>query len=162
MTKRPTMKQKAQGFLLAEPLEGGRRPPWVAKAAAAKPRARPKREEDALQRTVCDYLKAQPRILFWATPANTYVGPMTGAKLGYLAKQKCMGVKKGIPDLCLLFKNKYGALTFCFAELKIGSNKATEEQQSMMDAANAIGAYSAVVRSIEDLRKLLLLAGYAF
>lgn len=159
---RQTLRQKANAFMLQAPDGCVKKPAWVDKALAAKPRAKPKREEDELQIQLVDWLRTQPRILFWATPANTWVGEMTGAKLGYLAKQKRMGVRAGVPDLTMLFRNRHGAMSLCFAELKRPKRKGgtSDAQDEFLDSANARGAFTSVVRSYEDLRSLLDLAGY--
>ena len=116
--------------------------------------------EADLQLVCCQYLDLHKRILWWATPNSTWVGAMTPQKMGYLAKQKRLGVKKGIPDLSLLFRNKHGALTFCWAELKSDTGRPTEEQSAYMDRCNEIGGFTAVVRSVDDLKSLLETAGY--
>lgn len=137
-------------------------PEWVGRALAAKPRAKPRKLEEALQRQICAWLDLNPRILYWANPGNTWVGAPTGAKLGYLAKQKTLGVKKGVPDLAMLFRNNNGAPTFVFAELKSATGRATPEQQAFMEDCNARGGYTAVVRSLVDLQLLLGAAGFGY
>lgn len=135
--------------------------PFLKKAPRAyKPKQKNKRPEDDLQRVCVQYLNMHPRILYWATPANTWVGKMTGAKLGYLAKQKQLGVKKGVPDICLFFKNKHEEPTFCFLELKSEKGVVSEEQTMMMRKCEERGGFSAVIRSLDDIKSLLELVGY--
>ncbi len=160
--KRPSLQQLQDQFNMYAPKDGLA---WKPKFMDMKPRApriTPNRHDEAdLQVACCQFLNLHPRILYWATPNSTWIGgEMTGAKMGYLAKQKRMGVRKGVPDICLLFRNKNGATTFCFAELKTPKGSVTEEQDAIMDKANGLGAYTAVVRSIEDLQALLNVAGY--
>lgn len=121
---------------------------------------RTKHPEADLQIACVQFLNLHPRILFWATPANTWVGKMTGAKLGYLAKQKRMGVKKGVPDICLFFLNRHNQPTFCFAELKSDKGTASEEQINFMQECHKRGGFSAIIRSLSDMKTLLEVAGY--
>lgn len=122
-----------------------------------KPRQKP---EEALQEMLCQWLDTQPRILYWANNPQIITGKLTGAKIGYLAKLKKRGFKKGIPDICLLFLNRKGVSTFCFAELKSLSGTATEEQTYVMIAAEERGAFTGIVKSLGDLQELLDRAGY--
>lgn len=174
MTKRPTLRDKALAMRAFAPLESkrtglddgpdlpkkvmewrdgprsGYEPPWVAKAASAKPRAKPRREEDLFQIAVCNFLDEHPRIQYWATPNNTYVGAMTGAKMGYLKKQKDMGLKKGALDLNFLFLDKNGERVFGLMELKIKPNKPRPEQLEFKAEAEKRGAKTAVVYGERD------------
>lgn len=119
-----------------------------------------KHPEEDLQIACADYLRSQPRILFWSIPNHLYLGKPTPQKINYMKKQKRMGLLKGASDLMMFFLNREGSPTFCVAELKAGYNKADEAQQAFMDGVNDRGGYSAVVKSIEDLKSLLEKAGY--
>lgn len=175
MTKRPTLRDKALAmrafapFELIGPLTGGvpsklvGEPPWVAKAAAAKPRAKPRKLEQAIQKQICEYLAYKPNILWWHTPNSTYTGPMTGAKMGYHAKMKTLGVKRGVPDITCVFRGKnqgIGDVTVIFAELKAEKGSTTAEQKDWLGRANALGCYAAEVRSLDEFIELLAAAGY--
>lgn len=136
-------------------------PEHIEKSARRKVSTGPRQKpEEQLQKAVCDYLALLPGVLYWHTPSSTYVGLMTGAKMNYLAKQKRLGVKRGVPDLAMMFRNKHGAFTLAFAELKIAPNKPTDEQLAFMDTANALGAFTAACYDLEDLKGLLKAAGY--
>lgn len=136
------------------------RPPWVQEQLGKPARKKPRRLEEQLQRQLCDWLDTQPRILYWANPGNTWIGKPTGAKLGYLARQKMLGVKKGISDLILFFRSKHGNPTICFVELKTEKGRTSIEQENFMEQCNQRGGYSAVARSLEDVISLLDVAGY--
>lgn len=154
--KQQTIKQNAQSFLLQSP--HGFRHAGAEKAASRKssPRGKDrKHEEDALQIAVCQYLDLFPQILYWATPNSTYIGKPTGAKLGYLAKQKRMGVKRGVSDLCLMLPRRGPDAHILFLELKVGKNDLTDEQTQFMQAAQYRGATCAVIRSLEDVKMIL-------
>ena len=161
--KRLTLAQLQAAMNLHKPAEGFAHKPAFMDLTPRKPRAevvKNKHPEEELQIVCCQYLDQMPRILYWATPNSTWVGEMTGAKMGYLAKQKRLGVKRGIPDLSLFFRNRHGQPTFCFAELKSKKGVTSEEQENYMDKCNDRGGYSAVVKSIDDLKNLLELAQY--
>ena len=161
MTKKPSLADIQAAMHLGGPMV--QPPAFMDKTPRAKseintePRKHP---EQDLQIACCKYLDTQPRILYWATPNSLWVGKMTPGKMGYLAKQKRMGLKKGIPDLCLFFRNKHGAPTFCWAELKAQKGVVSDEQTNYMEKCNEMGGFTAVVKSIEDLQNLLNVAGY--
>lgn len=125
-----------------------------------KPR---KNLEEDLQIACCKFLDLHPRILYWSTPNHLYRGAQsnTGAFMGYMAKQKRMGLKKGVSDLLMYFKNAQGMPVLCAAELKAGSNKADDDQENFLRAVSAIGGFSGVVKSLDDLQNLLRQAGYS-
>lgn len=130
--------------------------------AIPKHRAKKRTEEEDLQIWLCEWLDMQPRILYWANPKQVFANKATWQQTSYLKKLQRMGAKKGLPDLCMLFKNKHGVSVFCFAELKrpLGTIKVSDEQSAFLDACCERGGYSAVVRSLEDMKKLLEIAGY--
>lgn len=136
---------------------------WIAKAASAKPRAKPRKLEQALQKEICAYLSTLPSILWWHTPNSTYAGKPTGAKLGYLAKMKTLGVKRGVPDITVILRTKFqlhGDVTVLFAELKADKGSPTAEQKDWISAANALGCHAYVVRSLDDFKEMLRVSGY--
>jgi hypothetical protein len=73
-----------------------------------------------------------------------------------------MGIKKGIPDLSLFFRNCHGHPTFCWAELKSETGRKTEEQEGYLDKCTDRGGYTSTVRSLEDLKRLLERAQYYY
>lgn len=153
---RGTKKQNAQSFLLQSP--HGFRHAGAEKAASRKssPRGKDrKHEEDALQIAVCQLLDCYPQILYWATPNARWVGELDRKKLAYLAKQKRMGVKRGVPDLTMLLPLKLNQVGLIFLELKVGDNKATDEQFTFMERAIVRGATCRVVHSVDEVAKIL-------
>lgn len=135
-------------------------PEWAAKKS--RPRKTYKREEENLQKTLVKFLELHPKILFWHTPNNTYVGEKTYKSLGYLDKLKSMGCRKGVPDLILFFTNKYGNPAMCAAEVKSAKGVLTPEQKDFIKKWEDRGGFAAVVRSIEDMQNLLKIAGYGY
>ena len=117
--------------------------------------------EEDLQIACCKFLDLHPRILYWSTPNHLYGGTGNrGALMGYMAKQKRMGLKKGVSDLLLYFKNAQGLPVLCAAELKAGYNKADDDQEKFLRAVSTIGGFSGVIKSLDDLQCLLRQAGY--
>lgn len=128
-----------------------------------KQREKPRQHlEEDLQIACCKFLDTQPRILYWATPNHLYAGKNnnSGQFMNYMKRQKRMGLKKGVSDLLMFFKNKNGQPVLIAAELKAGYNKADEEQESFLRSVSSIGGFGGVVKSIEDLQGLLKQAGY--
>ena len=155
---RMTAKKKANAILMNAPYHGAM-PEWVLKASRRKSPKPRRHEEENIQITLCEWLDLHPDITYWATPNSTFIGPMTGAKMWYLAKLKRMGVKKGIPDLSLFFRDG-DRLVFCWAELKSEKGVTSKEQKNYMEACEKSGGYSAIVKSLDDLINLLNRAGY--
>lgn len=122
---------------------------------------KPKREESNLQVTCCKLLKMLPSTLYWHTPSSFYRGANSGPGFfGYIARLKAMGWFSGIPDLCIIFRNVHGSVSVCFAELKFGYGTTSDSRDAFLDRANAIGCFTAKVKSLEDLITLLRLAGH--
>lgn len=59
------------------------------------------------------------------------------------ANLKRQGMKPGVSDICLPYAA--GGFNNLYIELKVGSNKATEEQLSFIDTINAIGGRAVIV-----------------
>lgn len=154
--KKITLKELQQAMTYGAPDGGMKNPPsFMNEKPREGYRGPRKHPEDDLQIQCVNYLKLFPNILYWSTPNHIWVGQMTPAKMNYLKKQKAKGLIKGIPDLSLMFRNIHGVFTFVFAELKIGYAKPEEDQQKILDKANSLGAFTGVVRSLEDLQVLL-------
>lgn len=136
------------------------------KVKIVKPRApaktkRNKRPEDLLQMACCDFLDLHPRILYFSIPNHFYLGDGNKyAQAHYINKQKAMGMRPGVSDLCMVFKNKHGASVTCFAELKDTGKKPSDVQAEFMELANERGCFTATVYTIHDLQLLLSVAGY--
>lgn len=109
--------------------------------------------EDQLQRSVinwADIMSARFPLL-----GTLYHVPNGGKRNVLEAKKfKKMGVRAGVPDLCLPVKSRgYGAL---YIELKVGKNKPTEKQKSMIDQLTENGNYVTVCRDFDTVIKTIL------
>lgn len=137
-------------------------PPQKAKVHTEKKRN--KRDEDHLQMICVKYLRALPGTLVFSVPNHLYLGcsASTGARLGYIAKQKAMGMLSGVSDLIVIFRNVHGSTTVCLPELKSGKNTLSENQSAFADLANNLGCYTGVVRSLDDLIAMLKVAGHPY
>jgi len=141
---RPTKRDIAQHILANMP-EGRNIPEWIKKTSERKDRAKPRKLEEQLQIAICDYLETQ-KLLYWSTPNHLFRGRQSneGAFMGYMAQQKRMGLKRGVPDLCVLKNGK-----LLMMELKAPGGKATPEQQDFMIRAVGAGAICAVVNNLD-------------
>lgn len=127
------------------------------------PRAKPNNQpEQVLQIACCKMLAMLPATLYWSTPNHLWLGKGAshGARMGYMAKQKAMGLLPGATDLVIIFRNSHGATAVVLPELKSEHNKPTDNQQAFADTANALGCYTGVVRSLDDLVAMLRAAGH--
>lgn len=115
----------------------------------SKVRRRIERPEEALQRSVVDYLaRALPaRALFWHAHQN----PKSKSDGGRL---KGLGLRAGMPDLMILLDGKLYGL-----ELKAAKGKLSEAQASIADSFTTNGAYWTVARSIEGVEAFLRALG---
>lgn len=126
--------------------------------SSGKPR---NHEEDDLQIAVCRYLDLLPHTLYWATPNHLMRNKSgSGAELGFLAKQKRMGVKRGFPDIGILFRSHKGNPVTCFAELKSATGKLNDQQIAWIKALNIMGHPAKVIRTIDELKDLLRSSGH--
>jgi hypothetical protein len=73
------------------------------------------------------------------------------------AKFKAMGVKRGFPDYFLAYP-KYGAQHYCgiMIEMKVGSNKASEEQLEWLAYLNEAGYKAIVCYGWEEARDCIM------
>ena len=69
------------------------------------------------------------------------------------AKFKAMGVRAGFPDLVLLVPR--GKRPFLAIELKYGRNGQSERQKAYQKALEAVGARYAVVRTVEEFKRII-------
>ena len=100
-----------------------------------------KHPEDDLQRAVCDLLAVYERqglLMSFAVPN----GGKRNAREA--ARMKMMGVRPGVPDLCLLFP---GGRTI-FLELKAPKGKLSPHQADWIKATNAMGYTTLIVRDV--------------
>lgn len=128
---------------------------------SGKPRGTP---EQNLQIECCDYLRTQTQLLFFSCPNHIFMGGADddatyGKQANYMAKQRRMGLTPGVSDLVIIGRNAHGATAICFAELKApGGGRITTTQAAFQDKANGLGCYTAVVRSLDELKTLLFTA----
>lgn len=149
MTRKPTRRQWAQHLSMYGPEDTSSLPSFMTKEPIE--RAKPKRTEDLLQIQLCDWLRLN-NYFFWATPNHFYRGKQEseGKFLGYMARQKRMGLVPGVSDLCIL----RGSQLYC-AEVKAPGKYPADNQKAWMIAAEANGAICGVVRTLEQLQSLL-------
>lgn len=94
-----------------------------------------KGSEENLQKAVARYLD-RLGVLWFHSPNEIRAKPQ------YLKKRKQLGVKSGVPDVCILEPNKdYNGL---FIELKVGYNKTSEAQELFLDKLG-VRAYKTLV-----------------
>lgn len=165
MTKRPTLRDKAQAIQAFSPFEGGKTcaPPWVGLALAAKERipAERKKEEDTFHVALVKELRKLPATILWHTPSTFFImGEDKGPFFHWIGKLKAKGWFGGIPDLVLIFRSINGATTVVFMELKAPKKDLAENQADFCDKANAVGCFTARVRTMDEAWALLRLAGH--
>ncbi len=111
-----------------------------------KPRQKSNREEDRLQEAVLAFLDV-------ALPAHSFYfhipnGEKRDKKTA--AKLKKMGVKAGVPDLCILWGGKT-----VWIELKSSKGRTSQAQQTTIPNMERAGAYVQVCRSVEEVESAL-------
>jgi len=160
MTKKPPLKTLAM-MLQAQAPEGAKLPEWIDRAAARKTGYKKGNPEEDVQKALIGWMKYQPGLFYFSVPNHFYLGGSDSGKVShYIAKQKSLGLTNGVSDLVILFRSKHGQPTAVFAEVKAGSNKASEAQEAFLDRVNSFGFYGGIVKSLEDLKDLLIKAGY--
>lgn len=106
------------------------------------------REEDALQRTVAEWLMVMEtlgRLTFFAVPNNP-----RNAIDGHRLKQ--MGLRAGTPDVVIMARDHIPL----FIELKAPKGRTSFEQIEAMHRLETIGGAMCVVcRSLEDVQKIV-------
>lgn len=121
-------------------------PARPAKALKARPAGPPKISEDNLQISCFEWIelmRPSHPILEWIIHV-----PNGGKRpRGAAGKLKAMGVKPGVLDILLpLPYNGWSGLAI---ELKVGSNKTTEQQDDWLEVLQASGYYTAVCYTLE-------------
>ncbi|MDK6079792.1 VRR-NUC domain-containing protein [Massilia varians] len=121
-------------------------PARPAKAPRARPAGPPKISEDDLQISCFEWIelmRPSHPILEWIIHV-----PNGGKRpRGAAGKLKAMGVKPGVLDILLpLPYNGWSGLAI---ELKVGSNKTTEQQDDWLEVLQASGYYTAVCYTLE-------------
>ena len=104
----------------------------LSQAVTRKPRKKRENPEEVLQKAVKVYLDlAAPRLVWWAVPNG-------GHSKGQNGRNKAMGVRAGVPDLCfLLDSGKMG-----FVELKAEKGRLSDDQIRFRDLLPACVPYA--------------------
>jgi VRR-NUC domain len=117
--------------------------------------------EQDIQIAICDYLRLLTNIVFFHVPNSTYVSDKSGKSLGYLAKQRKLGVTAGVPDLVVMFRDKYDVpRTVCF-EVKAEKGFLSDSQKSIIGRIENTGNRVFVVRSVDEVAEHLISCGYS-
>lgn len=109
-----------------------------------------KRPEQALQKAVATYLDMTlpADAVFWHTPNGGYRTPVEAAAF------KAMGVRPGIPDICILWLGRL----YCI-ELKAPGGSATGNQTSMHARLQSAGASVSICRTLGEVAGMLTVWG---
>lgn len=124
-----------------------------------KPRAAPAkrgREEELLQRSICDYVA-------WTVPGATIAAIPNAAPRTRTGRASNFvpGLRKGAFDLFLILPPREGELNgrVAFIEVKAPSGELSPEQEAFQDVLRKARLPHCVARSIEDLREALAIWG---
>ena len=99
-------------------------------------------KEEDLQKAVARFLDTN-RVLWFHCPNEIKAAPQ------YLKKRKLLGVKSGVPDVCILESNKdYKGL---FIELKVGYNKPSENQIKWLNNLDQRGYKTLISYSLDEV-----------
>lgn len=112
---------------------------------------RGRERESELQKQVFDWLKARG-IFAWRMP----IGPVMRGKPGQAVYSK--SPIKGFPDIAGVLQKRYRGRLFVL-ELKVEKREMTPEQVAWMVDLQAAGAAGALIRSLEDLERVMRLWG---
>ena len=108
----------------------------------AAARKKPRRDEDKLQKAVCQLLRIyehQGHLTWFAIPNGGYRRPAEARIM------KSLGTRAGIPDLCIVA----GGAAY-FLELKTPAGRLTPNQKEKIQVLSNNGAHCAVIRSIDE------------
>lgn len=102
--------------------------------------------EDRLQITVADYLdRCLPDDAVW------FAVPNGGSRnVREAVKLKRMGVKAGVPDLCIIWRRRA-----ILIELKTAKGRVSPEQNHRMEMLTIAGAVVTVCRSLDEVSDFL-------
>ena len=95
-----------------------------------------------------DFQKALARYLDFSDLLWFHVPNEIKAKPQYMAKRKLMGVKSGVPDVCIL--EPRGQFNGLFLELKVGHNKPTKNQNKWRELLKCRGYAAVWTRSLDE------------
>lgn len=125
-----------------------------ARSAANIVRRKAKRPEDTLQRAVCAYLdvlQSQSKLLYFAVP--------NGGKRAKIEAfiMKGLGVKAGVPDLCIVPKTG----PVLFIELKSPDGRVSESQTEWLFKLSEFGCPTTICRNLDEVTDFLAIHGLA-
>jgi hypothetical protein len=107
--------------------------------------------EDSLQILCAEWLKkallrySLPKELFWHVPSE---GKRT---VQFAMRLKAMGLRKGIPDVCLLLPR--GGCHGFFCELKKAGEAPTKDQKELLNSLDRQNYYVIVVNDFETFKQ---------
>lgn len=124
-------------------------PVWVKERKA---RAKPKHVENDLQVQCVKLLRSLPATLAFSVPNHIgYGGKNSGARIGFMARQKAMGLLPGVSDLIVMYIDSYGEPAVLCLELKSEKGSLSESQQNFAALCDKVGADFYIIRSLDDL-----------
>ena len=113
------------------------------------PHRKPVQREQALHRTVADYLRAVlPADAAWTTFPAGGGGAARGGQL------KVIGLIPGWPDIQILYRGRFLGI-----ELKAEKGRVSADQDACMKRIVTAGGTWALCRSIEDVERTLIAFG---
>jgi hypothetical protein len=117
-----------------------------------------RREEWSAQTRFIEELKeyADPACTFWTSLDNKPLSPLSGIY------QKRRGVKSGLPDVLVIFRQKSGSMLIVFVEFKSHRGVASKAQKQVRLEMLPAGAVWYMVRSAAAAMMALSLAGVVF
>ena len=98
-------------------------------------------KEDDFQKSLASYLDSL-NVLWFHSPNEIKAKPQ------YMVKRREMGVKSGVPDVCILEPNRY--YHGLFIELKVGYNKTSDNQKKWVQDLNERGYKTCVSYSLDE------------
>lgn len=165
MNRKLTRREAAQSILAQAPDREAmlERMPWL--AVANKPqraKAKPKQDEAILQIACVKLLRSLPGTMVWSCPNHLYLGAKGGygQKMGYMARQKAMGLMPGASDLIVIFQSVHEVLTVVLPELKVPGNNLSDSQVEFARQSSSLGCCSCVIYSVDELVAVLRDAGH--
>lgn len=102
--------------------------------------------EQEMQKAVARFLDVSlpPQTVFFHIPNGGKRNP------GEAAKFKAMGVRAGVPDICIIHRGRS-----IFIELKTADGKVSKTQTEMMATLTLAGAVCTVCRSVDEVEEFL-------
>jgi len=107
------------------------------------PRLSIKVSEDDIHKSIVEYLRLRGIVFF-------HIPNESRAPVQYRAKLKALGVRAGVPDLCVLLKYGVG-----FIEIKSPTGRLSPTQKDFRQDCEKRGIPWGLARSIEDAESLL-------